>query len=52
MLAQHWTLRGEYRYADFGSVAETFFPAGSGDQVRMNVRLRTSTALVGIAYKF
>lgn len=52
MLAQRWMMRAEYRYADFGSMTETFFPAGSADQVRMNARLRTSTALGGIAYKF
>lgn len=51
MLPGNWLARVEYRYADFGSVDHTFF-TGSGDDVSAAVKVRTHTALFGVAYKF
>jgi len=53
----NWLLRGEYRYADFGttpfSIART--TSGAGPQLTVDnfdTRLRTHIASVGLAYKF
>jgi opacity protein-like surface antigen len=57
MLAPHWLVRGEYRYADYGRLSGTFFPGFggfvvNGDAIAADVKLRTHTALFGIAYRF
>jgi outer membrane immunogenic protein len=61
ILAPRWIARAEYRYADFGTITNsdtlTFTPAASlifGAQTRSityDLRLRTHTASIGIAYK-
>jgi outer membrane immunogenic protein len=57
MLWQNWIVRGEYRYADFGTITNTdtrtcvrclLSPVAITD----TLRLRTQTATFGIAYKF
>lgn len=56
-LSGNWLLRGEYRYADFGTMHGVFefgaagVPAGS-DTVRYDLAVRTHTATLGLAYKF
>lgn len=63
MLGKNWTIRGEYRFSDFGSVAATDTrtcspvpSAACGTEVSeitsYDVKARTHTALVGIAYRF
>jgi outer membrane immunogenic protein len=51
ILAAHWIGRVEYRYADFGHVANRFPPAPLGG-FHAEVDVKTQTALVGVAYKF
>ena len=55
MLWGNWFARGEYRYADFGtgsfSLSRTGAPPDAG-LTNYDVRVRTHTALFGIAYKF
>lgn len=52
----NWLLRGDYRYADFGSAPFTFTttqtagPAVTVDN--FDAKLRTHTATIGLAYKF
>jgi outer membrane immunogenic protein len=48
----NWLLRGEYRYADYGTLNHDFFAGTITDDVTANVRFHTNTATVGIAYKF
>ncbi len=50
-LSANWLARVEYRYADFDNAGHTFF-SSSGDDVFMDVKVRTHTALFGLAYKF
>ncbi len=56
-LSGNWLLRGEYRYADFGTMHGVFefgaagAPAGS-DTFRYDLAVRTHTATLGLAYKF
>jgi len=59
MLWQNWIVRGEYRYADFGTITNTDTRAcAPGNCVPSSLaftdtlRLRTQTATFGIAYKF
>jgi outer membrane immunogenic protein len=60
MLSRNWIVRGEYRYADFGTITntETHACVSSGGCAPSNLaitdtlRLRTQTATFGIAYKF
>jgi outer membrane immunogenic protein len=60
MLSQNWIVRGEYRYADFGTITNTDTRAcgagcagfGSSLAFTDTLRLRTQTATFGIAYKF
>jgi outer membrane immunogenic protein len=57
MLAPQWLVRGEYRYADYGRLSGRFFPGFNGavvngEAIDANVRLRTHTALFGIADRF
>jgi outer membrane immunogenic protein len=48
LLPGSWLARAEYRYADFGGAGNTFF-AGSGDDVFVDVNVRTHTLLLGVA---
>jgi outer membrane immunogenic protein len=50
----NWLLRAEYRYADFGSTTYTnTLPEFFGPfTATYDVKLRTQTALFGVAYKF
>jgi len=60
MLSQNWIVRGEYRYADFGTITNSDTracpPASncvpSSLAITDTLRLRTQTATFGIAYKF
>ncbi len=60
MLWQNWIVRGEYRYADFGTITHTDTRAcGSPPHCLLSslaitdtLRLRTQTATFGVAYKF
>jgi outer membrane immunogenic protein len=53
MVAANWLVRGEYRYADYGTFDGTILTnADPGDPVAFDLRIRTHTALFGIAYKF
>jgi outer membrane immunogenic protein len=56
MWMPNWLLRGEYRFADYGTFSNTdtrINPAGPTTQIASyDVRARTHTALFGIAYKF
>jgi outer membrane immunogenic protein len=59
-----WLMRGEYRYSDFGTQSDVFFPGQPTlffgaparfpgvDTYRDTLRLRTSIATFGVAYKF
>jgi outer membrane immunogenic protein len=51
MLWGNWIGRAQYRYADFGSVSNTFPPA-LATGFNASVRVRTNTAVLGLAYKF
>jgi outer membrane immunogenic protein len=50
-LSGNWRVRGEYRYADFGTMHQAFF-ANSVDAISADIRVRTQTALVGLSYAF
>lgn len=52
MVLPNWLVRGEYRYADYGSFGSTFFAANPFDAVTFNVKTHVSFAQFGIAYKF
>jgi outer membrane immunogenic protein len=60
MLSPNWIVRGEYRYADFGTITNTdtracpstSFCVPSSLAFTDTLRLRTQTATFGIAYKF
>ena len=57
MLWRNWIVRGEYRYADFGTVSNTDTRVCRGCLpstlvVTDTLRLKTQTATFGIAYKF
>lgn len=53
MIARNWLVRGEYRYADFGTVSFTDRRSRQGDTetVSYNLNLKTHTATLGLAYK-
>ena len=51
-LWNNWLLRAEYRYADYGTIAHTFFAGSNIDEVAMEAAVKSNTALLGIAYKF
>jgi outer membrane immunogenic protein len=55
MVASNWLVRGEYRYADYGTFSSTVL-RGPGavlvDAVAFDTKIRTHSAMVGIAYKF
>ena len=50
MLTPAWILRAEYRYADYGSLAASFF--GPPDDFSAAMRIRTQSAQFGLAYRF
>jgi outer membrane immunogenic protein len=64
MLSDHWIVRGEYRYADFGTWSPTdvrtcsggFGPCLGNASANLitatSVRVRTQTSVFGLAYKF
>jgi len=59
MLGHNWIVRGEYRYADFGTITNTDTRScapglcvPSSLVITDTLRLRTQTATFGIAYKF
>jgi outer membrane immunogenic protein len=52
VLASHWLLRGEYRFADYGTMSHTYFAASVNDAFVANIKVQTHTGLVGLAYKF
>lgn len=64
LLTSNWSLRGEYRYADYGTARFTdvrtcaamtcpLFTLGAGSETAVyDVHLRTHTATFGLAYKF
>jgi len=52
MIVSNWLLRGEYRYADYGSFSSTVLNNGQVDAVTFNTKFRTNTAMIGVAYKF
>jgi outer membrane immunogenic protein len=55
LLNPYWVARAEYRYADFGTISntDTRFAQGLAPLVvSYDLRVKTHTALFGIAYKF
>jgi len=54
MITSRWLWRAEYRYTDFGSMGALLLalPASRLDAIQTSVRLRRSTAMFGVAYKF
>jgi len=58
MLWDHWMARGEYRYADFGTWSPTDVRtcsptcAATALTTTTDIRIRTHTATLGLAYKF
>jgi opacity protein-like surface antigen len=51
VLVDNWIGKVEGRYADFGRYRNTFF-AGTIDEVVMDHRVQTFTAMAGVSYKF
>jgi outer membrane immunogenic protein len=54
-LWRHWLVRGEYRYADFGTISNTDRRTNAAADpfvVSYDLRVRTHTATLGLAYKF
>jgi outer membrane immunogenic protein len=56
MIGGNWLARVDYRYADFGTFTQLFFPTAVGvgfdDRFTAHVTTQTHTATVGLAYKF
>jgi outer membrane immunogenic protein len=57
MVTPNWLARAEYRYADYGTFSATLFSGfngsvNNGDAFSFDTKLRTHTALIGVAYKF
>jgi outer membrane immunogenic protein len=53
MITPQWLARAEYRYADYGTFNSTLFTGfGNVDALSFDTKLRTQTALIGVAYKF
>jgi outer membrane immunogenic protein len=50
--AQNWLLRGEYRYADFGTWKPDFFRGSQVIEVFPSVKVTSQIATAGIAYMF
>lgn len=55
MWSRNWMIRGEYRYADYGTFSSIFFPqvlpGPTSDSVAADIKMRTHTAIFGLAYK-
>jgi outer membrane immunogenic protein len=52
MLSPNWIARAEYRYADFGTIANTDNRGGPlSSSVSYDLYVKTHTALLGLAYK-
>jgi outer membrane immunogenic protein len=51
MLWSNWIVRAQYRYADFGSVSNNLPPTPFVG-FNASIRVRTSNATLGLAYKF
>jgi outer membrane immunogenic protein len=57
VVAPNWLLRGEYRYSSYAGYHATLLQGGSSgggniDVVDADIKTRTQTVLVGLAYKF
>ena len=54
MLWSNWILRGEYRYADFGTITniDTRIGLGGAEVVTYDLRVKSHLATFGLAYKF
>ena len=46
----NWLARAEYRYADYGTWRSTYFTGAAASVI--DARIKTNTALVGLAYRF
>jgi len=51
-MSPNWLLRGEYRYADYGTSRQTLFVGVPGSVSVIDSKLTTQTGLAGLAYKF
>jgi outer membrane immunogenic protein len=51
-LDRNWFVRGEYRYADFGTDSFQLTRSIGGITDNFTIQMRTHTALLGAAYKF
>jgi outer membrane immunogenic protein len=49
-LLQNWLLRGEYRYSEYSNFKSNFFVGGGGPEVLANVKVKSQTAMAGLAY--
>lgn len=52
MFAQHWIVRGEYRYAGYGSTRATFFSNVPVDSIRVRTDQSVHAMTIGISYLF
>jgi outer membrane immunogenic protein len=56
LIGAHWSVRAEYRYADFGRDSETILTGGdptpNGDAVRADIETTAHIVNIGIAYRF
>lgn len=54
LLWDHWIARGEYRYADYGTISHTNSRAVPGfvEIASYDIKVKTHTATFGVAYKF
>jgi outer membrane immunogenic protein len=49
-VAQHFLLRGEYRFSDYGTWKNSFFQGSGSFDVNTSTKITTQTATFGIAY--
>jgi outer membrane immunogenic protein len=57
MIVSNWFLRGEYRHTSYAGYHATLLQGGSSgggnlDVLDADIKIRTHTALIGLAYKF
>lgn len=52
VVSNNWVMRAEYRYADYGSMRNTFFGASGVDDFSSDVKSRTHTASLGMVFRF
>jgi opacity protein-like surface antigen len=56
MISEHWSVRAEYRYTDYGSDTESFLTGGTptpnGDSVVAELGTTAHSFSIGIAYRF